>query len=175
MCRRFSIQGLMCAVPVVALGLVAIRSAPPAAHWLVGAAACLFGLIGLLAASARHRSRPALAAFAGVGSFYLLLCFGPGIELEYVDYLPPSAALDRLFPVLYSSDYVYKLALEEYCDCSDCITRVHSRLRDGFLGAGHIGFALLSAALCGLAAWGLSSPRRVNFRQAAEARPDKAN
>ena len=164
----------MGAIPVMALGLVAVRSAPPAARWLVEVAASLFGLIGLLVASARHRLRPAMAAFAGVGSLYLALCFGPGIDLKYVDYLPPSAALDRLFPMLYSSDYVYKSALEEYCDCSDCITRVHSRLRDKFLGAGHVGFAFLSAALSGLAAWGLSSLRRMNFREAAEARPEKA-
>jgi hypothetical protein len=164
----------MGAVSVNAFGLLAVRGVRPPSCWLISAAASLFGLIGLLAASARRRWQSALAAFAGVGSLYLALCFGPGVDLQYIDYLPSSTALDRLFPVLFPGDYVYDRALEEYCTCQDCITGVRNRLQAGFLETGHVISALLAAALSGLMAWGWSSYSQASFREEAGAGPDEA-
>jgi hypothetical protein len=156
---RSSIRGLMGAIPVVAFGLLAIRGAAPPARWLVTGATCLFGLIGLLTASTRRRSRFAWAAFAWGGSLYLALCFGAGLDLREVEYLPSSAALDRLFPALFPQSYVYDLALRAYCTCHDCLAGVRNGLQARFLAAGHVVCALLAAALSGLAALGLSLPR----------------
>jgi hypothetical protein len=172
---RSSIRGLMGVVSLLAFGLLAVRGATPPDRWLVTAAVCLFGLIGLLTASARRPWRSALAVFAGVGSLYLALCFGPGIDLREVEYLPSTPILDRLFSALFPRDYVADLAAQrEYCSCHDCVARVRDELQAGFLRAGHVVSALLAAALSGLAAWALSSYRKARFRGGAKARPNEA-
>jgi hypothetical protein len=167
-----SIRGLMGAVLVVAFGLVAVRGASPPARWLVATATCLFGLVELLTASARPRWRFAGTTFACVGSLYLALCFGPGLDLSVVTYLPSSAALDRLFTVLFPESYIEEVALREYCTCHDCIAGVRYGLQARFLPPGHVVCALLAAALSGLAAWGLSSHREVGLRNEVGAEPN---
>jgi hypothetical protein len=171
---RSSVRGLMGTIPVVGIGLLAVRGATPPAHWFVAAATCLFGLVGLLTASARRRWRFAWAAFAWGGSLYLALCFGPGIDLPYVDYLPSSAALDRLFPVLFPEDYVYDRAYSEYCTCHECLDRVRGELQAIFLPAGHVVSAVLAASLSGLAAWGWSSYSEASAQDRAGAAPNIA-
>jgi hypothetical protein len=169
-----SIRGLMGAVLVVAIGLLAVRGATPPARWLVATPTCLFGLVVLLTASARSQWRFAWTTFACVGSLYLALCFGPGLDLSVVTYLPSSAALDRLFTVVFPESYIYDVALREYCTCHDCIAGVRNGLQARFLPPGHVVCALLAAALSGLVAWGLSSYREVGLRNEVGAKPNDA-
>jgi hypothetical protein len=171
---RSSIRGLMGAIPVMGIGLLAVRGATPPIHWLVAAATCLYGLVALFTASARRPWRFAWAAFAWGGSLDLALCFGPGIDLRYVDYLPSSAVLDRLFPVLFPEDYVYGRAYSEYCVCRDCLARVRDELQAVFLPAGHVVCALLAACFSGLVAWGWSSYSAAIARDRAGAAPNIA-
>ncbi len=166
-----SVRGLLGAVPVVMIGCLAIRGAALPAPWVITTAAFLFGLPALLSPSARPEWRSALIAFAWAGSLYLVLCFGPGLDLCELEYLPSTAALNRLFPVIFTEGYLQDLAVErEGCTCDRCVTDVRDGLRSGFLQAGHIVTALLAAALSGLAAWALSSYRGVGVRK--EARPN---
>jgi hypothetical protein len=160
---RSSLGVLIGAVPIVVIGLLAVRGAALPARWLLTTAAVLFGIPPLLGAFTRDPWRFSLIAFAWVGSLYFALGFGPGLDRSEVENVPFSVAFDRIFAVVFTEGDFQDRALErEGCVCDQCIAHVHESLRSEFLQACHLTAAFLAAALSGLATWGLFSHRTAS-------------
>jgi hypothetical protein len=152
---RFPMATLMGLVLTLAFGMTCLRSLPLRrdAVDLLSLSAGAYGLAALLALFvARGRGRAPLLGFAGGGTMYLMLSFGPGLDPPDVPY--SSEMIESLFPRIYPESYLATKAIERgVCCCGRCVDGVRERLRAGFLRDGHAICGLAAAVLAGATSW----------------------